>query len=175
MKVVVWMAAIVLSVTVQTTSALFFDLTFVNMDIPLVVVVLAASSGGPIVGLWAGTFAGLLQDLMSGGLVGVSGLSKSLIGVVTGLLAGRLMRTGYGYRTLLITLATIMNVVVVGGVYRLIALTMPVVEGVNLLQQAILNVAAGILIVVASERMPVLWRSIRKQRMVLRIQRWRTN
>ena len=78
-------------------------------------------------------------------------------------------------RTLLITLATIMNVVVVGGVYRLIALTMPVVEGVNLLQQAILNVAAGILIVVASERMPVLWRSIRKQRMVLRIQRWRTN
>jgi len=112
---------------------------------------------------------------MSGGLVGVSGLSKSLIGATIGLLARRLMRTGYGYRILLITLATIMNIVVVVGVYRLIALTIPVVEGVNVLQQGILNVAAGILIVVASERMPVLWRGIRKRRMVLRIQRWRTN
>ena len=113
MKVVAWMAAIAFSVTVQTTSARFFDLTFVNMDIPLVVVVLAALSGGAIVGLWAGTFAGLLQDSMSGGLVGVSGLAKSLIGVTIGLLARRLMRTGYGYRILLIILATIMNVVVV--------------------------------------------------------------
>jgi len=175
MKVVAWMATIVLSVTVQTTFARFFGLTFVNMDIPLVVVVLAALSGGPIVGLWAGTFAGLLQDLMSGGLVGVSGLSKSLIGATIGFLARRLMRTGYGYRIVLITLATIMNIVVVVGVYRLIALTTPVVEGVNVLQQGILNVAAGILIVVASERMPVLWRGILKWRMVLRIQRWRTN
>ena len=175
MKVVAWMAAITFSVTVQTTSARFFDLTFVNMDIPLVVVVLAALSGGAIVGLWAGTFAGLLQDSMSGGLVGVSGLAKSLIGVTIGLLARRLMRTGYGYRILLIILATIMNVVVVGGVYHLVALSIPVVEGVNVLQQGILNVAAGILIVVASERMPVLWRGILKWRMVLRIQRWRTN
>ena len=175
MKVVAWMTAIALSVTVQTTSARFFDLTFVNMDIPLVVVVLAALSGGAIVGLWAGTFAGLLQDSMSGGLVGVSGLAKSLIGVTIGLLARRLMRTGYGYRILLIILATIMNVVVVGGVYHLVALSIPVVEGVNVFQQGIFNVAAGILIVVASERMPVLWRGIRKRRMMLRIQRWRTN
>ena len=68
-----------------------------------------------------------------------------------------------------------MNVGVVGGVYHLVALSIPVVEGVNVFQQGIFNVAAGILIVVASERMPVLWRGIRKRRMMLRIQRWRTN
>ena len=157
MKVVALVAAIVLSVTVQTTAARFFDLTFVNIDIPLVVVVLAALSRGPIVGLWAGTLAGFLQDLMSGGLVGVSGFSKSLIGVTIGFLA------------------TIINVVLFVGVYRLIEFATPVVEGVNVLQQGILNVAAGILIVVTSERMPVLWHGIRKRLMVLRIQRWRTN
>ncbi len=62
MKVVVLVAAVALSVTVQTTAARFFDLTFANIDLPLVVVVLAALSGGPIVGLWAGTLAGFLQD-----------------------------------------------------------------------------------------------------------------
>ena len=175
MKVVALVAAIALSVTVQTAAGGVFDLTFVNIDIPLVVVVLAALSRGPIVGLWAGTLAGFLQDLMSGGLVGVSGFSKSLIGVTIGFLARRLMHTGYGYRILLIILATIMNVVVVGGVYHLVALSIPVVKGVNVFQQGIFNVAVGILIVVASERMPVLWRGIRKRRMMLRIQRWRTN
>lgn len=168
-------AAIVLSVTVQTTSARFFDLTFVNVDIPLVVVVLAALSGGPIVGLWAGTLAGFLQDLMSGGLLGVSGLAKSLIGVTVGFLARRLMRTGYWYRILLITLATIMNVIVFVGVYRLISFSAPAVEGVNVFQQGILNVAAGVLIVVASEQVRVMWSRIRKRSIVLRIQRWRTN
>ena len=175
MKVVALVAAIALSVTVQTAAGGVFDLTFVNIDIPLVVVVLAALSRGPIVGLWAGTLAGFLQDLMSGGLVGVSGFSKSLIGVTIGFLARRLMHTGYGYRILFIALATIINVVLFVGVYRLIEFATPVVEGVNVLQQGILNVAAGILIVVTSERMPVLWHGIRKRLMVLRIQRWRTN
>ena len=175
MKVVTLVAAIVLSVTVQTASARVFDLTFVNIDIPLVVVVLSALSGGPIVGLWAGTLAGFLQDLMSGGLVGVSGLAKSFIGVTTGFLAKRLMRTGYWYRILSISLATIMNGIIFVGVYRLIEFATPAVGGVNVLQQSILNVAAGIVIVAASERMPVLWSGIRKRRIVLRMQRWRTN
>ena len=84
MKIVVLVAIIVLSVAAQATSARVFDLTSANIDLPLVVVVLASLSGGPIVGLWAGTFAGFLQDVMSGGLVGVSGLAKSLVGVTIG-------------------------------------------------------------------------------------------
>ena len=69
MKVVMLVATVVLSVTVQTTSARIFNLTFSNIDLPLVVVVLTSLSGGPIVGLWVGTLAGFLQDVMSGGLV----------------------------------------------------------------------------------------------------------
>ncbi len=175
MRVVALLGAIAVSVTAQTTGARLFDLAFTNFDIPLVVVVLAALSGGAIVGLWAGTLAGFLQDVMSGGLVGVSGLAKSLVGVAVGILAKRLVRTGYGYRVLLIAVATIMNMIIFVGVYRLIGVFTPAVDGVDVLQQGILNVSAGVLIVSASELFPVLWRRIRKERMMFKSQRWRTN
>ena len=76
--------AVAVAVTAQTTYALFVNGTSANVDFPLVVVVFAALSGGPIVGLWTGVAAGLGQDLLSGGIVGVSGLSKSLVGFAVG-------------------------------------------------------------------------------------------
>jgi rod shape-determining protein MreD len=175
MKVVMLVAMVVVSVAVQATAARVFDLTFANIDLPLVVVVLASLSGGPIVGLWVGTLAGFLQDVMSGGLIGVSGLAKSLIGVTVGLLATRLMFTGRWYQLLLIVPATIMNVVLFVGVYRLISFAAPAVDGVNVLQQAVLNVAAGFVGIGVSEQVPGLWSRLRRRRLVLAIQRWRTN
>ena len=175
MKVVMLVATVVLSVTVQTTFARIFNLTFSNIDLPLVVVVLTSLSGGPIVGLWVGTLAGFLQDVMSGGLVGVSGLAKSLVGVTLGVLATRLMCTGRWYRLLLIVPATIMNVVLFIGVYRLIPFAAPAVDGVNVLQQAVLNVAAGFVVIGVSEQAPALWSRLRGRRIVLAIQRRRTN
>jgi len=175
MKVVMLVAMVVVSVAVQATAARVFDLTFANIDLPLVVVVLASLSGGPIVGLWVGTLAGFLQDVMSGGLIGVSGLAKSLIGVTVGLLATRLMFTGRWYQLLLIVPATIMNVVLFVGVYRLISFAAPAVDGVNVLQQAVLNVAAGFVGIGISEQVPSLWSRLRRRRLVLAIQRWRTN
>tara|TARA_B100000809_G_scaffold262353_1_gene313146 strand:+ start:1056 stop:1583 length:528 start_codon:yes stop_codon:yes gene_type:complete len=175
MKVVMLVAMVVVSVTAQATFARVFDLTFANIDLPLVVVVLTSFSGGPIVGLWAGALAGFLQDVMSGGLVGVSGLAKSLVGVTIGVLATRLMYTGRWYRLLLIVPATIMNVVLFVGVYRLIPFATPAVDGVNVLQQAVLNVAAGFVAIGVSEQVPALWSRLRRRRIALAIQRWRTN
>ena len=55
------------------------------VDLVLVVVVYTALSRGPAAGVWTGTAAGLLQDVLSGGIVGVSGLAKCLTGAVVGL------------------------------------------------------------------------------------------
>ena len=175
MRVVMLVAAVALSVAVQTTAARLFGLTFTNVDLPLVVVVLAALSGGPIVGLWVGTLAGFVQDLMSGGLIGVSGMAKSLVGATVGLVAARLMRTGYWHRILLIVLATITNVILFVGAYRLISISTLGIDGVSVLQQAVLNIIALCVVVVVNERMPLLWSRFRKQRMVLAVQRWRIN
>ena len=42
------------------------------------------SSGRPVAGMLAGTLGGLLQDMLSGGIVGVGGLAKTLVGFAAG-------------------------------------------------------------------------------------------
>jgi rod shape-determining protein MreD len=62
-------------------------------DIPLIVVVLLALRRGPEFGCAAGFAAGLLQDMATGGLLGVQALTKSLVGFVIGAAGGRLRVT----------------------------------------------------------------------------------
>ena len=59
-------------------------------DIPLIVVVLLALRRGPEFGCGAGFIAGLLQDLATGGLLGVQALTKAVIGFAIGVLGSRL-------------------------------------------------------------------------------------
>jgi rod shape-determining protein MreD len=62
-------------------------------DIPLVVVVMLALRRGPEFGCLAGLVAGLLQDVTTGGLLGVQGLTKALVGFAVGASAPRLSAT----------------------------------------------------------------------------------
>src|SRR5881296_3294473 len=59
-------------------------------DIPLIMVLLLALRRGPEFGCAAGFVAGLLQDVASGGLIGVQALTKGLIGFGIGVAGGRL-------------------------------------------------------------------------------------
>jgi rod shape-determining protein MreD len=58
-------------------------------DVPLILTVLVALRRGPEVGCIVGFFAGLLQDVAGGGLVGVQALTKALAGFAMGSLVGR--------------------------------------------------------------------------------------
>jgi rod shape-determining protein MreD len=58
-------------------------------DVPLIVTVLVALRRGPEVGCIVGFFAGFLQDVTGGGLIGVQALTKALAGFAMGLLVGR--------------------------------------------------------------------------------------
>jgi len=58
-------------------------------DVPLILTVLVALRRGPEVGCVVGFFAGLLQDVGGGGLIGVQALTKALAGFAMGLLVGR--------------------------------------------------------------------------------------
>ena len=62
-------------------------------DIPLIVVVLLALRRGPEFGCVAGLISGLLQDVSTGGLVGVQALTKALVGFVIGAGGSRLSVT----------------------------------------------------------------------------------
>jgi len=61
----------------------------VTPDLPLVLTVFVALRRGPEIGCIAGFFAGFLQDVTGGGLIGVQALTKALAGFAMGLLVGR--------------------------------------------------------------------------------------
>jgi rod shape-determining protein MreD len=62
-------------------------------DIPLIMVLLLALRRGPEFGCAAGFFAGLLQDVASGGFIGVQASTKALVGFAIGAVGGRLRAT----------------------------------------------------------------------------------
>ena len=62
----------------------------VTPDLPLIMVILLALRRGPEFGCLAGFVTGLLQDAAGGGLIGVQGLTKAVIGFGIGVAGERL-------------------------------------------------------------------------------------
>lgn len=161
------------AVTVQTTLAWSVGGTAMNLDLPLVVVVLAALSRGTLAGLWTGTAAGLAQDLLSGGIIGVSGLCKSVVGVAAGVAGQRLLVTATWQRALLLAVATFLHTACFFGAYALIPATIPIGVWSDVAVQAAANaVAGGIAIGIADSA--GRWRQrMGHRRSGLTIGRWR--
>ncbi len=82
--------AIVLALALQTTIARFVVSGTVAVDLVLVVVVYVALSSGSVPGLVSGTVAGLIQDSLSTGVIGIGGLAKSIVGFVSGIVGTQL-------------------------------------------------------------------------------------
>ncbi len=82
--------AIVLALALQTTIARFVVSGRVAVDLVLVVVVYVALSSGSVPGLMTGTIAGLIQDSLSTGVIGIGGLAKTIVGFVTGIIGTQL-------------------------------------------------------------------------------------
>ena len=83
---VAWIVlATAVALALQTTLARFVVRGTVAVDLVLVVVVYAALKAGPVTGLLTGTFAGLVQDALSSGVIGIGGLAKTIVGFLAGI------------------------------------------------------------------------------------------
>jgi len=82
--------AIVLALALQTTIARFVVSGTIAVDLVLVVVVYVALSSGSVPGLVTGTVAGLIQDSLSTGVIGIGGLAKTIVGFITGIVGTQL-------------------------------------------------------------------------------------
>lgn len=83
MKAAGLVLATALALAVQTFIGRLFG-GGTGVDLVLVVVVFAALAFGPVTGLLTGTVAGLVQDAMATGIIGVGGLAKTVVGFVAG-------------------------------------------------------------------------------------------
>ena len=77
MKAVGVLIAVALALALQTTLAQLLVGGTAAIDLVLVAVVAVALTTGPVGGMLAGSVAGLIQDSLSTGVLGIGGLAKS--------------------------------------------------------------------------------------------------
>ena len=146
--------ATALALALQTTLARFVIRGTVAVDLVLVVVVYAALAGSPVTGLLAGTAGGLAQDALSGGLVGVGGFAKTLVGFLVGVVGSQFIVAQSLTRFVVFFAATMMHTACFYGLYALIEPRgFPVIA---VLTQAIGNGVVGVAAFQVAAMMPGL-------------------
>jgi len=114
--------ATAVALALQTTLTRFIVRGTVAVDLVLVVVVYAALTTGPVTGLLTGTFAGLVQDALSSGVIGIGGLAKSVVGFMAGIIGTQFIVAQPLPRFVVFFAATLLHAVLFIGLYELLDL-----------------------------------------------------
>jgi len=115
-------AAVAVALALQTTLARLLVGGSAAIDMVLVVVVYVALTTGPVSGLLAGTAAGLVQDVLSSGVIGIGGLAKSTVGFLAGVVGQQFIVTAALPRLLMFVAATVLHAAVFMGMYQVLGL-----------------------------------------------------
>lgn len=151
-------AAVILAITIalalQTTLARFVIRGTVAVDLIFVVVVYAALSAGPVTGLLAGTFAGLAQDALSSGVIGIGGLAKTVVGFLVGIVGTQFIVTQPLSRLVVFFAATLLHAAIFIGLYVLLDLRHFGTPVGAVLGQATGNAVVGVVAFQLAELLP---------------------
>ena len=138
-------AAIFIALAAQTTLAGYIFRSGTPIDLVLIVVVYVGIKSGPVTGLLAGTVAGLIQDALSPGILGIGGLAKTLVGFVSGVMGTQFIVTAPLPRFLLLLVATALHAAVFMGLYSLLDLRQFPAPYPAILAQAFGNAFVGVI------------------------------
>jgi rod shape-determining protein MreD len=115
-------AAILIAIALQTTLASLMFRGGTAIDLVLIVVVFVAIKSGPVTGLLAGTVAGLIQDALASGILGIGGMAKTIVGFLAGVLGTQFIVTAPLPRFLLLLVATALHAAIFMGLYTVLNL-----------------------------------------------------
>ena len=172
MKTIQIVVLLAVALLVQTTLVPVVAGGGAPIDLVLIVVVLAALQRGPIVGLWTGTFAGLLQDGLSGGIIGVSGLTKTITGFIAGVVGSRFILGTIWHRLAVLMAASFMHAFCYLGIYTLIGSAGPAVPISVVAVQATVNGVVGVVVPLVIGAAPGMTDRFRQGRNPLSRRRW---
>ena len=164
MKVVAALAAIAAALALQTTLASLVIRGTAALDLVLIVVVYLALVSGPVTGLLLGTTAGLIQDALSSGIIGVGGLAKTVVGFVAGLLGTQFIVTAPLSRFLVFVLGTVIHASIFMGMYVLLDLRQFESPYAAVMSQAVGNGFLGVVVAEVVEWLPGLMERRRARR-----------
>ena len=156
MKALGVLTAIVLALALQTTLARFLPGGAVALDLVLVVVVYIALKNGPVTGMLTGSAAGIIQDALSIGVIGIGGVAKSVVGFGVGAIGQQFIVTAALPRLVVFLGSSVAHAVMFMGTYMLLDLGSFPSPWAGILSQALGNAAVGVVAFSIVEVLPVV-------------------
>jgi len=164
MKAAVVLLALLGALALQTTLSGLTISGAQMVNLIVVAVVYVALMFGPATGLMAGTAGGLAQDALGGGIVGIGGLSKTVIGFLSGVLGAHFNLSQPLSRFVMFVAATAVHEVCFQGLYALVETRPFRLPYPPLLTQAFVNGLVGLAAFFVVEEMPGLLQRRRARR-----------
>jgi rod shape-determining protein MreD len=165
-KIAAALLAVAVALALQTTLGSLVIRGTAALDLVLIVVVYLALISGPVTGLLLGTAAGLVQDSLSSGIIGIGGLAKTVVGFVAGVLGTQFIVTAPLSRFVVFVLATVLHAGVFMGLYTLLGLRQFDDPWAAVITQAIGNGFLGVVGAQLIELLPCLRERRRGKRML---------
>lgn len=148
------LVAIALALALQTTLTRFAVGGTGALDLVLVAVIYVALTTGPVGGMVSGTVAGLIQDALSSGVIGIGGLAKTLVGFLVGAFGQQFIVTAALPRLVMFIAATVLHAAVFMGLYVALGLRVFNSPWKAIVSQALGNAVVGLISFAVVESLP---------------------
>jgi rod shape-determining protein MreD len=139
----------------QTTMDRFLAGRTIAVDLVLVSIVYVALTRGPVGGLLTGCLAGLIQDALTSGVIGVGGIAMTIVGFLAGAFGQQFIITAAVPRILMFAAATGLHAAIFMGLYQAIGRGSFQATVASVGVQALANAIVGILAFIVIEGLPV--------------------
>ena len=156
MKGLVILAALVAALLLQTTVAGMSLEAGTLVNFVLIAVIYVALAMGPMSGLLAGAGGGLVQDAVAGGIVGIGGISKTLVGFFIGVFGAQFIVSQTLPRLVIFVAGTVVHELCFQSMYALIEGRPIQFAWTTMMTQAGMNALVGILAFQVVESAPGL-------------------
>lgn len=150
------LAALAVAIVLQTTVSGLSMAGGTRVNLVLVAVVYVALAYGAVTGLLAGTAGGIAQDALAGGIVGIGGLAKTIVGFLVGVLGAQFIVSQPVPRFVMFVGATIVHEACIQAVSAVVESRPFAMQYSVTFMQAIVNAAVGILAFQIVESVPGL-------------------
>jgi rod shape-determining protein MreD len=115
------------------------------VNLLLIAVVYVALAYGAVTGLVAGAAGGIIQDALAGGVIGVGGLSKTIVGFFVGVLGAQFIVSQPLPRFVMFVAATLVHELCYQALYAVVESRAISLHYSTMVTQSVINAAIGIL------------------------------
>ena len=154
MKTAAVVVSIIVALALQATLSGMLIGSTIAVNLVLVAVVYLALAYGAVTGLLAGTIGGLAQDALAGGIVGIGGMSKTIIGFAVGVLGAQFNLSSTVPRLVMFVAATALHAAVFMGLYVALGLRSFPSPWTAIASQALGNALVGMVAFTIIESLP---------------------